>query len=708
MASPPAESRPAKISMTIDVGNTIGDYEVLAFLGAGGAGRVYKVRHAITGRIEALKILLPDHAQDEHAERFLREVKVQANLSHPNIAAVLNAFRVERTLVMVMELVKGESLDKLIARGRLPLEQALDYASQALSALGYAHARGVIHRDIKPENMLVTAQRTLKVTDFGLAKSATDARLTVTGATLGSLYYMSPEQVNGIPNLDERTDVYSMGIVLYELVTGRRPFDSEQPFHLMLAHVEQQPKPPVELDPSLTESLSVVILRALEKRPEDRFESAGVFWRAMEAARQAPLSGPARSVAGAILKVGGPDPPGLTAAPDLAPDDIPASQRDHPTAARPRESLGIFGARGLWITVSCIALVASLAAFVAWRISRPDPSKTVAVPSGSHHLLRKVIPEGTVQAVVFSAAGELTAVLTDKGVVEVWESESGKQRATFSAADKHSKALALSPSGNLLVFAGDDARLGLWDVDTRHEQLRLDEARAVRSLALSSDGGLLAAASDRFLTVWEIDGAGGKPPLQRQELSAHVVIFRPDGATVAVAVENSIHVQPLQQSGESSHLPMFDGGATALAFNSGRDVLSAAGQDGLKVWNSNTFEEVLSTKLPGDPFALGFTRSGHCVALTSTGQSAQIWDATVGAEVSSFLHNHDVKAAALTTDGRFAATATAAGDLWIWKADVAWDRPDSTPRKNDLHSTPRKNILRRFMDVLRGKKWHGY
>jgi len=174
-----------------------------------------------------------------------------------------------------------------------------------------------------------------------------------------------------------------------------------------------------------------------------------------------------------------------------------------------------------------------------------------------------------------------------------------------------------------------------------------------------------------------------------------VVVFRPDGATVAAAVEDSIQVQPLRQPREPLHLSMFDGGATALAFHSGADLLSAAGQDGLKVWNSSTFEEVLSTELPGEPFALGFTRSGHCVALVSTGHSAQIWDATDGAETSSFLHGYDVRAATLTTDGRLAATATAAGDLWIWKADAAWDRPNRSSRKD---------VLRRFVDVFRRKK----
>jgi serine/threonine protein kinase len=692
--------------VTIDVGYVVGDYRVLASLGAGGVGRVYKVRHSITGRIEALKVLLPDYAQNEQqAERFLREIKVQANLNHPNIASVHNAFRVGSSLLMVMEFVEGESLDKLIARGRLPLQQALDYTSQALSALSYAHSRGVVHRDVKPENMLVTPGGTLKVTDFGLAKTATDIRLTVTGATLGSLYYISPEQVSGGADLDKRADIYSMGAVLYELVTGRRPFEGSQPFHLMQAHVEQPPRPPVEWIPSLPPSLNDAILQAMQKRPEARFDSAEQFQSAVDAAV---LRHPA-SLANSVAGVGGGSShsSGDVRRAGHAPEyqgTVPKADSRRSNPARPPVKRLLMG-------LSLLALIVSLASFAVWRSQRPDPAKTVAVPSGSHRLLRKVIPTGHVQAIVFNAADNLAAVLTSKGIVEVWEPESGKKRATFSAADKRSKAIALSPDGSAIVFAGNDSRLSVWDVATGEEQLRLDVGRGVRSVAMSGDGGLLAVASDQFLTVWELDGARRKDPVHRLEYSAHLVSFRPDGRTVAVAGQDSLHVQPLQQSGAPSRLSMSDGGPTALAFAADKDMLAAAGNSGLTIWRGKTLEEILTAKLPSRALALGFTHSGDCVALTSTGPLAQIWNAAAETEVSAFLHGHDVEAAALSADGRLAATATAAGDLWFWKADASWDRPENPiadpandPPSSQPKSKPRKNVLRRFVDVFRGRK----
>ncbi len=269
--------------MGFEVGGMVGDYEVLACLGAGGVGRVYKVRHSITGRVEAMKVLLPDSAEDnELCERFLREVRLQANLDHPNIASVLTAFRAEQGLVMIMELIEGEPLDLVIVRDRPPLHKILDYAMQALAALDYAHAHGVIHRDIKPENLLTGADGVLKVTDFGLAKTAQDVRLTQTGMPMGSLYYMSPEQVTCEEGADPRTDVYSMGAVLYQLATRRRPFKGTQAFQLMLAHVERQPTPPNELDPSLPQALNDAILKALAKNPDERFASAAEFKAALE------------------------------------------------------------------------------------------------------------------------------------------------------------------------------------------------------------------------------------------------------------------------------------------------------------------------------------------------------------------------------------------------------------------------------------------
>jgi serine/threonine protein kinase len=272
--------------MSFQIGDTVGTYRIINRLGSGGMGDVYQVEHAVTGRMEAMKVLAADASNtSEQDQRFLREIQLQAGLTHPNIAAVHNAFRENGHLVMIMELIEGSSLRSLLERQRLPLAACIDYACQALAALDYAHAHGVVHRDISPANMIVTEDGTLKLTDFGLAKSQHNMRLTETGALLGSLYYTSPEQVKGSISFDIRSDIYSLGAVLYEMTTGRKPFYSENPYTVMMAHVEQKPELPTAFNPGLPRVLDEILLKALEKDPRERFQSAELFRFALEAAQ---------------------------------------------------------------------------------------------------------------------------------------------------------------------------------------------------------------------------------------------------------------------------------------------------------------------------------------------------------------------------------------------------------------------------------------
>jgi len=193
----------------------LGDYEILKVLGSGGMGRVYQVRNAITDRVEAMKVLLPDlQGHEDVAARFQREIKVLAALNHPNIATLHTALTIENQLVMIMEYVEGESLSARLNHGPVPATDALRYFDQVLSALSYAHQRQVIHRDIKPANIMLTPDGNVKLMDFGIARSQGEPnKLTATGSTLGSLNYMSPEQIKG-EAVDARSDLYSLGISL--------------------------------------------------------------------------------------------------------------------------------------------------------------------------------------------------------------------------------------------------------------------------------------------------------------------------------------------------------------------------------------------------------------------------------------------------------------------------------------------------------------
>jgi serine/threonine-protein kinase len=268
--------------MRLEPGEIVGDYEVIGLLAHGGMGSVYKVRSLISDRVEAMKILLPNLREvPELADRFQREIKVQAKLDHPNITSLRTAFRSNDMLLMVMELVEGTTLEELAKSRRLTVADAIGFASQALDALEYAHSMGVIHRDLKPANMLITPRGVLKLTDFGIAHDAAERRLTRTGATLGSLHYIAPEQING-KQVDLRADIYSLGITLYELLTGSLPFNADSEYGLMTAHIMSSPRPPLELSAGIPAYLSEAVLRSLAKDPTARFQTAREFRNALQ------------------------------------------------------------------------------------------------------------------------------------------------------------------------------------------------------------------------------------------------------------------------------------------------------------------------------------------------------------------------------------------------------------------------------------------
>lgn len=269
--------------MVLNTGSRVADYEILDVLGKGGMGVVYRVRNVLSNRIEAMKVL---HAglvgEAELVDRFIAEIRTIAALNHPNIAQLFTAFTVDSELCMLMEFVDGCTLSHL-ATARMSVDEAVLYSTQILSALAYAHELGVIHRDIKPTNVIVTGDGVAKLMDFGIAKSVGAPSLTRPGTTLGSVHYMSPEQAVGTA-IDLRSDLYSMGILLYELTTGHRPFNGDTAFGILEQHMHAAPQAPRELNPGIPEYLNQAILRALEKDPAKRFQNAASFASAIRVA----------------------------------------------------------------------------------------------------------------------------------------------------------------------------------------------------------------------------------------------------------------------------------------------------------------------------------------------------------------------------------------------------------------------------------------
>lgn len=265
-----------------------GRYRAMKRLGAGGMAEVWCAEDEVLGRRVAVKLLGGRYATDpEFHERFRREAQAAAGLTHPNIVGIFDRSEWEGIPYIAMELVDGQTLKELVTeRGPLPPHIAVGLVEQILRALAYAHRRGIVHRDIKPQNVILDPEGEAKVADFGIARAG-NSEMTQTGAIVGTVQYLSPEQANGHP-VDRRSDLYSAGIVLYELLTGHVPFDGEAPVSIALKHVNERPVPPGQLRPGIPPALEAVVLRALEKDPNLRFQSAEEFIAALEQARLAP------------------------------------------------------------------------------------------------------------------------------------------------------------------------------------------------------------------------------------------------------------------------------------------------------------------------------------------------------------------------------------------------------------------------------------
>jgi serine/threonine-protein kinase len=336
--------------MTADVGTRLGERYVLAErIATGGMGEVWRAKDELLHRDVALKLLKREYADDEgFVERFRGEARHTAGLAHPNIAGVFDYGEGSEASYLVMELVPGEPLSALLAReGRLSADRTLDVVAQAARGLDAAHQGGVIHRDVKPGNILVCPDGTVKLTDFGIARAADAVPLTQTGTVMGTAHYLSPEQGNG-RGVSPASDVYSLGVVAYECLAGRRPFDGDNAVGIAMAHLYEDP---LALPDDVPRDVADLVAQALAKEPEARFASAAAFAKAAEVTR-AGLAGRA-------------DTPTLAVPP--------------PTATLPVTHLKA-GPRRPSRTALLVALGAALILLLtaaAWGATRPPPKRSV-------------------------------------------------------------------------------------------------------------------------------------------------------------------------------------------------------------------------------------------------------------------------------------------------------------------------------------------
>ncbi len=400
----------------VEAGTVIdGRYRVAARLGSGGMADVYLAHDTLLGRQVALKLLHHRFSEDqEFVERFRREASSAAGLSHPNVVAVFDRGEWDGTYYIAMEYLPGRSLKAVVREhGPLAPPDAIDIVVQILLAVRFAHRRGIIHRDIKPHNVILDEEGRAKVTDFGIARAGA-SDMTLTGSIMGTAQYLSPEQAQGHA-VSETSDLYAVGVVLYELLTGGVPFEGESAVSIALKQVSVEPTPPSERNPTVGPALEAVVMRSLAKDPIARFASADEFIAALQQARQGIAPPPA--INGVPSSSLGPNSAAALLTLSLPAGDPPPADADAAATGRRRRALWIAGAVAALAIAAAVLLLVLLSPSKAGRVTVPElagQTQSVAVASLKRAGL---VPVVTLAANARVASGEVIGTTPPRGTV---------------------------------------------------------------------------------------------------------------------------------------------------------------------------------------------------------------------------------------------------------------------------------------------------
>jgi len=620
----------------------LGQFNVVGVIGRGGMGVVLKAFDPCLQRFVALKVLDPELADDETArKRFCREARAAAAVTHEHVIAVHQVEHEEATDLpfLVMQLITGTSLEERLQRGGpLPLKDILRIGTQTAAGLAAAHAQGLIHRDVKPANILLEETGgTVKLTDFGLARAVEDVKLTQTGFVAGTPLYMAPEQAQGEP-LDHRSDLFSLGSVLYEMCTGKPPFEGNTPFVVLRRVTEEVPRPIRDLNPDIPDCLVGVIHKLQSKKPEDRFQSA---------AEVAELLGSYLALLQYTTK---------TQTPCSA-----SAPAEKPAASPPRRSfrhLGMFGLGGL------VALLGALALF---RMGNPG-SHTDAGPAPRAIFKGNA---GPVWSVAFSPDSTALAMAIDDGTVKLWDVATGQVHATLRGHKGPVWATAFAPDGKTVATGSSDLTVRLWNADTGAERYSLTHQGSVRSLAFSHDGAwLVSGCRNGAIKVWDL--AAKKQTFETQAHAGEVVsvAFSPDGSTIASSSgDRTIKLWDLHAGRERLILQGHDGGIYSVAFSRDGKTLASGGWDQTaRLWAVASGEpQAVLRGHAQDIWSVGFSPDGQHLATGSEDHTVKIWDLATGREVITLRgHTGTVYSVTFAPDGKTVASAGRDGTVRLW------------------------------------------
>lgn len=631
-------------------GKTLGQYEIIDQLGKGGMATVYRAYQAAMNRYVAIKVLPPQFMHDDtFVERFLREARVIANLNHRAILPIYD-FGTEGDLAyIVMRLAEGGTLAEVLEqRGTFSIRETGRLVKQIASGLDYAHDAGVIHRDLKPQNVLVDAKGDVYLSDFGIAKvMETTAKLT--GSDLmGTPTYMSPEQGQGAV-IDRRADIYALGIMIYEMLTGKVPFTGETPVGIVYQH-NNAPVPSVRaVNAKVPARVDAVVRKALAKQPEDRFKTAGACASAFETALLT------RSWSGQ----------------DARPTEKPVSPRTRFSFAVVRRVL----ARSA-IILAMLLVVALLVGGVAILVS------LLGRPSGPEPVLSWAADLDTVWDIAFGPNGDRLATANADGTVRLFDPGTGQEVGVLRGHQGAVNAVAFRPDGEHIVTGGADGTVRVWWALTGTELVRLrGHEGSVLSVAYSSDGWRLATGGeDGMLRLWELR------PLPNGELegeevttlqtpgSVTGVAFSPDGNYLAIVGEDQrVLLSELMGAALPEGVPIsLNAAGYDVAFDTGSDLLAVAGgSETVYVWNVRNREKTFNLNASRPLYGVVFSPDGTRVA-SAHEDGVWLWSLAVSEGESGEVVERLVSrlgavcGLAYSPRGDYIAAASCDGRVHVW------------------------------------------
>lgn len=613
-------------------------FDVMQVIGRGGMGMVLEAFDSKLQRHVAIKVLDPELANDDLArQRFCREARAAASVTHENVVAV---HQVERSAdgglpYLVMQLIAGETLEQRLKREtKLPVAEIVRIAMQAARGLAAAHAQGLVHRDIKPGNILLEPPHDrVKLTDFGLARVAEDVKLTSTGFVTGTPLYMAPEQALG-EEPDPRSDLFSLGAILYEMASGVTPFTGNSALAILKQIAEAKHKPLRELDASLPAWLAEIVDDLLAKKPADRYQTAADLAEVLE-------------FHWAHLKTSS--------------DELPAVCQVEIANRRKRNRL-------LLGVTSASVLAAGLLA--GMLLSNHDRGPAVVVSSARPAAVLST-NSGSVWSVAFDPTSETVAMGVEDGSVRLWDWQSASVKATLDAHRGVVWVAKFSPDGTFLATAGDEGLLKVWNVGETLPRLTCEHANGVRGLEIARDGKLIFAGDRKGgLHAWSPES--GQPIVEIDTPSAiYAVAVSPDGETLATAGSDKV-VRLWNAKTLAQKLPLTGhaGPVYGLSFHPRGKQLASAGWDKtVRVWDTGSGQLLKSWEAgASDIWAVAFSPDGAKLATAGQDGAVKLWDSTTGALVATFLgHQTTVHTVAFNPQGDLLASGGRDGAVRIWK-----------------------------------------